>query len=208
MAILNIDALDATPLVSVPFKFVVVPNFVVPAAFDEIVAEFPPVPGAGSFPPETLMIGQALEQLLDALHSPSFEQALERKFALKLAGRPKMITIRGHARAKDGAIHTDTATKLISVLLYMNKDWTEEGGRLRLLRSPRLDDSVVEIPPVGGALVAFQRSERSWHGHLPYAGPRRVVQLNWMTESKAATQERFRHVISAGYKKMTGMFSC
>jgi hypothetical protein len=207
MTILDIATLESTPLVSEPFKFVVVPKFIFPAAFDEIVADFPSVPGAGSFPPETLSIGPGLQPLLDALHAPGFEQAMERKFDISLGGRPKMLTIRGHARAKDGAIHTDTASKLISVLLYMNKDWCEDTGRLRLLRSRRLDDIAVEIPPVAGTLVAFQRSERSWHGHLPYSGARRVIQFHWMTGSKAATHERFRHLISARVKTLAGFFS-
>jgi Rps23 Pro-64 3,4-dihydroxylase Tpa1-like proline 4-hydroxylase len=35
---------------------------------------------------------------------------------------------------KDGQIHTDTASKIIAVLVYMNEGWDPEGGRLRLLR--------------------------------------------------------------------------
>jgi hypothetical protein len=145
--------------------------------------------------------------LLDELDGPCFRQAMERKFEIDLAGRPKMLTIRGHARHKDGAVHTDTATKLISVLLYMNEAWSEAGGRLRLLRAPKLDEPVAEIPPVGGTLLAFRRSDVSWHGHAPYEGPRRVIQFNWMTKDEAAAWQRGRHLASATFKKMSRFFS-
>ena len=34
-----------------------------------------------------------------------------------------MITVRGRCAAKDGRIHTDTPTKLITVLIYFNDQW-------------------------------------------------------------------------------------
>lgn len=203
----DFGALDAAPLTRDPFAFVIVPNFIKPAAFKDIAGAFPNVPGPGSFPPETLAIGEAFRTLLDDLDGPCFRQAIERKFEIDLTGRPKMLTIRGHARRKDGAIHTDTATKLISVLLYMNEEWDEDGGRLRLLRAPKLNEAVAEVAPVGGTLLAFRRSDVSWHGHAPYEGPRRVIQFNWMTKDEAVAWQRGRHLASAAFKKMSRLFS-
>ena len=86
-----------------------------------------------------------------------------------------MFTVRGECRASDGKIHTDSATKLITVLLYMNEKWDKDGGRLRILRNGTdLDDYVEEVPPHGGTLLVFRRSENSWHGHQPFDGPRRA----------------------------------
>ena len=51
---------------------------------------------------------------------------------------------------KDGRIHTDSATKIITLLLYMNPGWEMAEGRLRLLRGPAdLDDYVREVTPLG-----------------------------------------------------------
>jgi len=33
---------------------------------------------------------------------------------------------------------------------------------------------IVEVPPSDGTLVAFKRSDNSWHGHKPFSGKRRV----------------------------------
>ena len=80
------------------------------------------------------------------------------------------------------------------------------GGRLRLLRSPDLlDDPVVEIPPEGGTLLCFLRSDRSWHGHLPHVGERRAVQLNFVTDQRVAAREERRHLLSARVKQCAAL---
>jgi len=32
-----------------------------------------------------------------------------------------------------------------------------------------LEDIAAEVPPTDGTLVAFKRSDYSWHGHKPFA---------------------------------------
>ena len=61
-----------------------------------------------------------------------------------------MITVRGQSDGKDGRIHTDSATKLITVLLYLNPGWEAAAGRLRLLRgADDLDDYAAEVAAAG-----------------------------------------------------------
>jgi len=201
-AFFDLEKFKAAALAREPFNFVVVPHFLRPEVFEAVAAAFPKVPGPGSFPPEALEIHGAFGALLDVLKAADFQQAIGRKFEIDLTDRPMMLTIRGHAQRKDGALHTDTASKLISVLLYLNEDWPAEGGRLRLLRSRDMNDSIVEIPPDSGTLVAFRRSNVSWHGHRPYEGQRRAVQLNWMTDNGAAKRESGRHFVTAALKKI------
>ncbi len=71
--------------------------------------------------------------------------------------------------------------------MYFNEEWTQEGGRLRLLRSPRdVEDYAVEVPPERGALLAFRRSERSYHGFKHCEGERRSLQMYWVRPKRAA----------------------
>ena len=129
---------------------------------------------------------------------------MEEKFGLDLEGKATMFTARGRCRAEDGKIHTDSKSKIITVLLYMNEDWAPQGGRLRLLRDgENLENWAREVPPGFGTLLLFKRSERSWHGHLPFEGPRRVIQMNWVTSSRVAAWEQFRHKVSAATKRLT-----
>lgn len=204
---LNIDRLDATPLVEAPFKHLVLRDFVDPAALAAAQAAYPEVPGPGSHPPSGLKISGAFQALMDALEGAGFREAVEKKFDIDLTGRPTMYTVRGFCRARDGQIHTDSKTKIITVLLYMNDAaWPSDGGRLRLLRSgDDLEDYFDEVEPAGGTLLVFQRADNSWHGHHSYEGPRRAVQLNWVTDASVVAKEQGRHGLSTGIKKLFGL---
>ncbi|MBF9233078.1 2OG-Fe(II) oxygenase family protein [Microvirga alba] len=208
MNYLDLDALAETPLTSQPFEHVIVPNFVPRDAFRKVVNDFPTVPGAGSHPPAELKIKGHFAELIRELHADAFREAVEEKFDVDLAGRPTMYTVRGFLRMKDGAIHTDSTTKIITVLLYLNEDWDHDGGRLRLLKNGTdLEDYVAEIPPVNGTLLVFRRSNNSWHGHKPHEGRRRAIQFNWVTEQRVVTKEQSRHRLSTRIKKIKSFFS-
>ena len=117
-------------------------EFVKPEARNAINDDYPKVQRPGSFPLSERTFRPNFKALIDDLHSPAFRAAFERKFSINLTGRSTMITVRGRcSKEKDGKIHTDSKTKIITVLLYMNPTWESVGGRLRLLKSPNdIDD--------------------------------------------------------------------
>jgi SM-20-related protein len=203
MGYLDIAALNVTPLKTEPYDYLVVPDFVRAERFPSVVADYPSVPGPGSHPLSELRVGGSFKGLLDELNGPEFRHSVEDKFGIDLLSRPTMFTVRGECRATDGKIHTDSVTKLITVLLYMNEKWDKDGGRLRILRNGAdLDDYVEEVPPHGGTLLVFRRSEKSWHGHQPFDGPRRAIQMNWVTDKSVVAREQSRHAISSTIKKL------
>jgi SM-20-related protein len=170
---------------------------------DAVHADFPKVDRAGSFPVSELNFGERFRALLAELEGPDMRRAIEQKFDIDLAGRPTMVTVRGRARLADGKIHSDSKTKLITVLLYLNPQWEAPGGRLRLLRSAdSLDDMVAEVPPDAGTLLAFKVTANSWHGHEPFEGQRRAIQLNWVTDQSVVRHEQSRHRLSARLKRL------
>ena len=121
---------------------------------------------------------------------------------MEVESRPTMITVRGQSSEIDGKIHTDSRTKLVTALIYMNDNWESGKGRLRLLRSSAsLDDIVAEVPPEKGALLLFRNDPNAWHGYKPFSGPRRVVQLNWVTSKSIVRREQLRHRVSAYFKR-------
>jgi hypothetical protein len=203
---LDLAALARTTRVDEPFPHLIVPGFLLPSAQAAISADYPEIREAGSFPVDDLKIGPRFRAFLAELEGLEFRAAIERVFDVDLSGRPTMVTVRGHARPRDGRIHNDSRTKLITVLIYMNEAWEAEAGRLRLLRSPdNLDHVVAEVPPQAGTLLAFRVTENSWHGHLPTTGPRRVIQLNWVESAAVVRRERTRHGISARVKRFTSL---
>lgn len=203
MSCIDLDGFRATPLCRDPYDHIIVPRFLRPEAIAAIEADYPAIDRPGSFPLAGLQYGPAFAALVAELEGEDVRNAFAEKFGVDLAGRPVMITVRGRCQAKDGRIHTDTASKIITVLIYMNSAWEAPGGQLRVLRSPDdLDDYAAEVPPVAGTLLAFRRSERSWHGHHPFVGPRRVIQLNWVTDEEVVRREQARHRVSAWVKKL------
>ena len=204
MSVLDLAAFRATPLVREPFEYLVLPNFVRPEARVAINAQFPQIDSPGSFPIEELTYGPAFRSLVGELFGIEMRDAFQEKFGIDLAERPTMLTVRGRCGTRDGNIHTDSANKIITVLVYLNSDWQGSGGCLRLLRSAtNLEDVIVEVPPIDGTLLAFRRSDNSFHGHLPFIGPRRVIQLNWLTGRYVHRVENLRHRASAWIKRVT-----
>jgi len=204
---LDLEAFRRTPLVSDPFPFLVVPGFIKPLSRVILAQDYPDIPSPGSFPIADLEFGPAFARFIAELESPAVRAAFAEKFGIDLTNRPTMITARGQARTADGRIHTDTSTKLITVLIYMNESWEPAGGRLRLLRSrDSLEDAIAEVPPAAGTLLAFRVTPHSWHGHAPISGPRRVVQLNWVENEAVVRRERFRHGLSARMKRLLSCF--
>jgi SM-20-related protein len=200
---LDLDRLRAAPLIRDPFEFIVVEEFVRREELAALFADFPMVRGPGSFPVDMVAYGPAFARLVAALTGAELQGAVEEKFGIDLSGRPTLLTVRGNSDGKDGHIHTDSATKIITLLLYMNPVWESAEGRLRLLRSPGdLDDYAIEVTPLAGTMLAFRRSERSFHGHRPHVGERRSLQLNWVTDGAVVRRELGRHRWSARLKAL------
>ncbi len=202
MALLDLEALNRAPLVREPFTFTVVKDAVRPADAAAIRDDCPDIEDCGLLPVEATRCGPKFRRLIDELRSEEAARAFSEKFGVNLVGRPQMITVRGRCALRDGRIHTDSPAKLITVVIYFNDRWQARGGRLRLLRSPTdLNDMIGEAPPDLGMMIAFRRSDRSYHGHEPYEGVRRYVMINWMTSVFAARRELFRHRLSARAKQ-------
>lgn len=202
----DFSALAATPLATDPFAHVVVPKFVRPDAVDRIDADWPKIGKPGAFPTSSITLHGAAAELVAALESAAFRASVEAKLGMRLADLPTMITFRDRCRARDGQIHTDSVTKVVTVLLYLNKrtgGWQDHGGKLRLLRGPEsLDNYTAEIEPVDGTMLIFKCTRDAWHGHASYEGPRHVLQMNWMVDEATKQREEGRHKVSAFLKKL------
>jgi SM-20-related protein len=201
---LNLDKLRAAQISTDPFQYTIVPAFLGADSVARINATYPNIEKGGSYPVESLESTMAIKDVIAELDSPEFEALIEDKFDVALEGRPKMYSLRGYTRAKDGSIHTDSKDKIITVLLYLNENWQQPGGRLRILRDGKdVDNFAAEVPPDNGTLLVFKRSDTSWHGHHPFEGPRRSLQMNWMTSEGSKGFHAIRHKISAAVKKLS-----
>ncbi|MDE1920937.1 MAG: 2OG-Fe(II) oxygenase [Candidatus Omnitrophica bacterium] len=200
LSMIDVGKVDSARLETLPYEYITVSNFIRDEWKDKLIETYPKLKAAGSFPLTTVTCSREFKQLIDEMNSGAFRRAIASKFSVDLEGKPTMFTVRGKCRSKDGQVHTDSESKIITVLLYMNPSWENQGGRLRVLNSNNIEDIKTEIPPDVGTLLVFKRSDRSYHGHLPFEGPRKVIQMNWVTHQKFVDQEQKRHRFSALFK--------
>ena len=185
MTMLDLEAFARTPLQTDPCNFLVVPEFVRPDALSDINRDYPVIRTPGSFAPEDVGKGPAFAKLLDELRSPELVAAFEAKFEVHLASLPLQVGVRRFADPTDGNIHNDSRSKFVTALIYFNESWDREEGRLRILRDAGdLDSHSVEVEPSRGTLIAFRRSENSFHGFKPCDGERRSLQMYWVSPKR------------------------
>lgn len=188
-----------------PFDHVVLPGFVRAAEAAAIRGCFPAALHGGVGPAPGRAPDNPLGRLVAALRDPDTTAVFSELFGLKLTPGTLMIHLRSRCRPQDGRIHVDSRDKVVTGLIYFNETWPHEGGRLRLLRSGGdLEDMAGEVAPLDGTLVAFRRSDTSFHGHHPHNGVRRCVMFNWMVDEAAARRETRRHAVSALFKRLVG----
>ena len=191
MSYFNYAALDAVTVNRDPFDYLVVPEFLTAEGLAAANRDYPEISTAGNKDLEALRYGPGFRAVIDELNSPDFTGRIAGKFGVNLNNAVTTITVRRFCEASDGNIHTDHWTKVVTVLLYFNTDWGNEGGQLRLLRSATdIENYAAEVPPIGGTLLAFRRTDHSWHGHKRFFGERRMLQFNFIKSSRVA---RYTH---------------
>jgi SM-20-related protein len=206
-SIIRLQALRDAPLNDSPFPFVVIENFLRLDYAAAVAQDFPAINSRGSFPLSEVSGGPTFLRLVDELNSAELKSAIAEKFVVDLDDRSTMITVRGHASSRDGRIHTDTKSKFLTMLLYLNPVWEAEGGWLRILKNGKnLDDYVAEIPPTFGTCLLFKVTDNCWHGHKPFKGTRRVLQLNYVTDDAALHRHLLRHSLTAKLKNLREVF--
>ncbi len=187
MSLINLDALRATPLQTDPYDYLVVPEFLSADALQRVNRDYPAIDSAANHALENLSYGAAFESLMEELRGPELATVLGEKFDMDLAVLPTTVTVRKFCERTDGNIHTDHKSKVITVLVYFNEQWDHPDGQLRLLRSKDdIQDYAAQVPPAGGLMIAFRRTDHSWHGHTRFVGERRMVQINYLDQSPLA----------------------
>ena len=167
----------------------------------DLVKDFPDINSGGSFPSDNLKEGD-IKKLVEELEGDEFKAILENKLGVNLKDAEVITTLRGFSRFKDGKIHTDSQSKIVTVLLYLNKNWDNDIGNLRLLKKNNdLDNYIQEISSEYRNLVAFKVTDNCWHGFMPFEGKRLSIQLNYIYP-KSLNMHKIRHKLSASFKKL------
>jgi hypothetical protein len=193
---------------SEPFYFLIACDQLAANTAAELKRDFPKYAGAGFFPYEEKDCGPSVIQLIADLTNPAVADAVGSRLGIDNLGQfPTLVTLCRALNKRHGTIHTDSKSKVATALLYLNESWPDTSdGCFRLLkRSDDIEDLVApEIKPLYGNLVVFKRADNSFHGHLPYEGERRVIQVAWLTSLDEKLRKTQRGKLSRLFKKLFG----
>src|SRR5690242_5257019 len=191
-----------------PFPFMIAHGQLPEQSRTDLERDFPKYSGAGFFPYDKQECGPSIRALVDALTSPAFASAVGAKLGIGNLGQfPTLVTICRSLNKRHGTIHTDSRSKVATALLYLNRQWPDTSdGCLRFLnRVDDIDDLVApEVKPLYGEFAIFKREDNSFHGHLPYEGERRVIQVAWLTSEEEKLRKTQRGKLSRLFKKLAG----
>jgi SM-20-related protein len=181
--LLNLAALKAAPAQRGPYPHIAAAGLLSLSYAAALAQDFPAIKKPGFFPLDLLEKKGAFATLIEDLQGPELAEILSEKLGLDLRDKPRMITVRKWSAAKDGRIHNDGEAKISTSLIYLDppKPAPDGAGKFRVLKSDTsFDDMAMEVASEYGNFVAFARTENSWHGHKPFAGERRVIQITWL----------------------------
>ena len=200
--VIDYSAIEKANVCSLPYPFFGIANAFNQSSHQSLLESFPAIESGGSLPLDGLPLQGAFATLIEEINSDNFRQVMAKKFDVDLDDKPLIITARGFSRQKDGQVHTDSKTKLITILLYVNEHWDSETGRLRMLNTNDINDCAEEFSSSIGQMIAFKVTDNCWHGYHPYEGKRQSLQINYLVESKYTKHHVYRHKLSAFFKKL------
>ncbi|HZP68006.1 MAG TPA: 2OG-Fe(II) oxygenase [Rudaea sp.] len=193
---------------SEPFRFLIAGGQLPGEAAAELERDFPKYAGAGFFPYEAKDCGPSINRLIADLVEPDVASAVGARLGIADLGKyPTLVTLCRSLNRRHGTIHTDSRSKVATALLYLNAAWpdTSDGCFRFLNRIDRIDDlAAPEVKPLYGNFVVFKRADNSFHGHLPYEGERRVIQVAWLTSEEEKLRKTQRGKLSRLFKKLFG----
>lgn len=191
-----------------PFCFLVAREQLPERAAADLERDFPKYAGAGFFPYEEKDCGPSVNRLVADLIDPAVATAVGKRLGIDNLGQyPTLVTLCRALNKRHGTIHTDSRSKVATALLYLNRSWPDTSdGCLRFLGKVDDVDSLVapELKPLYGNFAVFKRSDNSFHGHLPFEGERRVIQVAWLTSEDEKLRKTQRGKLSRLFKKLFG----
>lgn len=203
-AMLNFEALASAETRTTPFTYIVASGALSYEQAAAVRSDYPAITKTGYLPLSKLDSRGRFQELITDLQSRQLAEILSAKLGLDLVDKPRMITVRKLSKHGDGRIHNDSASKICTMLVYLNAEWdNEEGGAIRALNgSTDMDDYAEEVAPIAGNVFAFARSETSWHGHPSFAGERYVVQTTFLTSQDELDRKENRGGLQLLLKKL------
>lgn len=201
---IDFSALRQSEVRTHPYRYMVGSGTLSPQQAADIRTDYPDIKDSGFLPLSELTATGAFKSLIDDLQSAELAEVLSERLDLELMDKPRMITVRRHSKTRDGRMHTDSESKICTMLVYLNETWEpSEGGAIRVFETDNdINTYVEEVVPLAGNVFAFARADNSWHGHAPFAGERYVVQTTFLASDDELKRKEHRGKLQTFIKKI------
>ncbi len=199
---IDYERIREAPVRTEPYPYFVVPDAFSGAQAQNVRADFPSIDRPGAIDVAETNYGAAFEAFLRELQSQRFRDLIAEKFEVDLDGKDIVTNVRGQMRLTDGNIHTDTPSKLVTVLAYFNEPGEIDATALRILKNGRdIDDYVEAVPPRLGTILAFKVTPDCWHGHKAIEGTRKSLQMNYLSGIQTRGKHQLGHRLVGRFKR-------
>lgn len=203
----SFDAEDAVNQLE-PVAFLVARHALPDASRPLLYHDFPRYAEAGFFDHDPARCGPSINALVGEIRSRAFADHIGAKLGIPdLGTKPMLVHLSFLQNRRHGTIHTDSRATLATVLFYFSAEWPHgSNGCLRFLRNGKDIGAtrVPEIRPLYGTMVAFRRSNHSYHGYLPFEGERPVIKAAWLTSQAELERKTRRSRTTHLVKRMLG----
>ena len=163
------------------FPYITLDTFINKEYINNILDNFPKNNLKGSIYISDLILDKHHSNLINEFESNEFKNIISKKLNINLDNAYPYITYRFISSIKDGKIHVDSKDKLITILLYLNPNWDNKNGKLRLLYNKYdIDNYIDEISPIANSCLIFKVTDNCWHGYNTYVGKRQSIQINYI----------------------------
>jgi SM-20-related protein len=206
LSLVNVEAVREAPRSREPYDYFLGAGLLREEAIPDLKRDFPAIEKPGYLTVDEVQLKGRFKALIEELESPEFTEVISQKWGKDMHPYPRLTTIMKRSQPKYGAIHTDGPSKVMTMLVYMNDEWGEDtGGRLRVLYDgEHFEPYAVEVPPTMGTVFGFLRADNSWHGHRPFAGERKVIQIAWVRDEKELARKKSRNRTAQFFKGLFG----
>ncbi|KGI78704.1 2OG-Fe(II) oxygenase [Oleiagrimonas soli] len=206
----------------VPFRHVVMNDFLTPSAVEPLLAQFPPFEarnamgdtgnvGGKATVPGIRRLGDAYAALDDLIRSSAFLDWLS-----QVTGIPNLLydpyylgggtheNLHGQGLEPhiDFNYHpSERWHRRLNLILYLNPEWSPDwGGALELFSAPRDRAPERSVAPLLNTCVLFETTEHSWHGFDTVRLPadvegvsRKSIALYFYTDDRPAEETAPKH---------------
>jgi hypothetical protein len=206
MAIIDLSSIKRARYSQEPYECLCAEHFIKAEAVSDLQREFPNITKLGYLTVDEVDLRGRFKKLIDELEGPELTEALSQRFGQDLHKFPRLTTIIKRSPPEYRTIHTDGPSKVMTLLVYMDDERErDESGRLQVLCNGRdYEPFALKIPETTGSMFAFVPSDKSWHGHLRFAGERRVVQVAWVKRQADFDRTEKNNKVAALFKGIFG----